>query len=90
MSLEITPSMKAKVFAVWIIGVIFIAIVVYGLALQEVATMPDRAELAKTVLEPSNVASYLGLVVIIVIIALAGWATWRGKTEKVGVWYQPS
>jgi len=90
MSFEITPSMKAKMFAAWIIGVIFIAIVVYGLALREVATMPERAELAKTVLEPSNIASYLGLLVIVVIVALAGWVYWRGKTEKVGVWYQSS
>jgi cytochrome b561 len=90
MSFEITPGEKGKLFAMWIIGIIFIAIVVYGLALREVATMPERAEIAKTVLEPSNIASYLGLVVIVIIIALAGWVYWRGKAEKVGVWYQSS
>lgn len=68
----------------------FIAIVVYGLALREVATMPGRAEIAKTVLEPLNIVSYLGLVVIVIIVGLAGWVYWRGKAEKVGVWHQYS
>jgi cytochrome b561 len=74
----------------WIIGIIFIAVVVYRLALREVATMPGRAEIAKSVLEPLNMVSYLGLVVIVIIVALAGWVYWRGKAEKVGVWYQSS
>jgi heme/copper-type cytochrome/quinol oxidase subunit 2 len=71
----------------WLIGIVIVLIVVYGLAVREVAAMPERAELARALLEAGNLASYVGFVVLLVVLVFAGWFIWRGRAERVGVWY---
>jgi len=66
---------------------VVVLIVVYGLAIREVTAMPERAELARALLEASNLASYVGFVVLLVVLVFTGWLIWRGRAERVGVWY---
>jgi len=87
MSFEIEPGEKFKAVLLWLVGIVIVLAVVYGLAVREVEAMPERAELAKALLEVGNLASYIGFIVLLIVLVFAGWFIWRGRTERVGVWY---
>jgi len=52
-----------------------------------VTATPEGAELARALLEAGNLASYVSFIALLVALVFIGWFIWRGRAERVGVWY---
>jgi uncharacterized membrane protein len=83
MSIEIKPSEKNAPFFIWIAGLIIITIIVYALAFREIGVFGEAAKAAKAILSPEMTGGFVGLLLIILVLAIVGWTFWRKKPEKI-------
>jgi len=82
-SIEIKPSEKNAPFFIWIAGLLIIAIIVYALAFREIGVFGEAAKAAKAILSPEMTGGFVGLLLIVLVLAIVGWSFWRKKPEKI-------
>lgn len=82
-SIEIKPSEKNAPFFIWIAGLLIIAIIVYALAFREIGVFGEEAKAAMAILSPEMTGGFVGLLLIILVLAIVGWSFWRKKPEKI-------